>query len=103
MSNITAAEVKKIASLARLKLSSEEVAQATTDLSGILSHFSAISDIDTTTVEPAEDVSGLQNVSRADEVKMNVLGSAEDVMKRVPHVKDGYVQVAGVFSDQDVS
>ncbi len=102
MSNITAAEVKKIASLSRLKLSAEEITQATTDLSGILSHFSTISDIDTTNVQPAEDTSGLQNISRTDEVKLNILGSPEEIMARVPHTKDGYVQVAGVFSDQEV-
>ncbi len=103
MSKITAAEVKKIASLSRLKLSSEEITQATADLSAILSHFSTLSDIDTTNVPPAEDISGLQNVTRTDEAKMNALGSAEEIMARVPHVKDGYVQVAGVFSDQDAS
>ncbi len=102
MSGITPEEVKKIAGLARLKLSDDEVTQATADLSGILSHFSTIQDIDTANVDPSEDVSGLKNISRKDEVKSELFGSAENIMKNVPHVKDGYVQVAGVFSDQDV-
>jgi aspartyl-tRNA(Asn)/glutamyl-tRNA(Gln) amidotransferase subunit C len=103
MSNITSEEVTKIANLARLTLTSEEITQATSDLSGILSHFSTIQDIDTTNVSPSEDISGLRNISRTDEVKSNILGTPKDIMKNVPHVKDGYVQVAGVFSDADAS
>lgn len=101
MNGITPEEVKKIAGLARLKLSDEEVARAASDLSGVLSHFSAIQDIDTASVPPAEDNSGLKNVSRKDEAKPEILGSVEDIMKNVPRVQDGYVQVAGVFSDQE--
>lgn len=103
MDSITSAEVKKIAGLARLELSSEGVAQATSDLSGILSNFSAIQGIDTTGVKTTDNVSGLQNVARIDEEKPEVLAPTEVLVENVPHTKDNYVQVGGVFSEGEDS
>lgn len=100
MNSVTPEEVARIASLARLSLSHDETAQAAVDLSGILSHFSALSDIDTSGVLPADDASGLKNIVRKDEAVAEAIASTESVLKNVPRMKDGYVQVAGVFSGQ---
>ncbi len=100
MNLITPEEVAKIAGLARLELSEDELSAAASDLSGILSHFSAISDIDTSDVLSADDMSGLKNIARADEAMPEAIASTDDLMKNVPRTHNGYVQVAGVFSEE---
>ncbi len=103
MSTITLEEVRAVAALARLDLSESEAAAAALDISSILSNFSAIADIDTSGVTLAADGSTPKNTSRTDEEKAQVIASTSDVQKRVPHTKDGYIQVPGVFSNSSVS
>lgn len=103
MSTITPEQVKAIAALARLALSDEEVEQATKDLSGILDHFSAIGDIDTTNIPPSDDASGLTNITREDIVKPNMLCTPNDLLDQAPRVQQGYIQVPGVLKDTSLS
>ncbi len=103
MSTITLEEVRAVAALARLDLSESEAAAAALDISSILSNFSAIADIDTSAVTLVADSSTPKNTSRADEEKGQVLASTEDVKERIPRMKDGYIQVPGVFSSSSVS
>ena len=103
MSTITLEEVRAVAALARLDLSEAEAAAAASDISSILTHFSAIADIDTSAVTLVADGSMPKNISRNDEEKDQAIASTSDVRDRVPHMKDGYVQVPGVFSDSSVS
>ncbi len=96
MNAITPEEVRRIAALARLALTDEEIARVTRDLSGILEHFSSIGDIDTANISPSDDISGLLNVSREDVARQNTLCSAQELV-------EGYVRVPGVFGESSVS
>lgn len=96
MSVITQKEVRTVANLARIALTDGEVAQTAKDLSGILGHFASIGDIDTSNVLPADDVSGLVNITREDTVKPNNLCAAQELVQ-------GYVQVPGVFEESSIS
>lgn len=98
---ITKEEVKKVAHLSRLALSTTEFSKATKDLSGILDHFSSIQAIDTAGVATADDVSGLQNVTRKDVVEQGSLCQVDELLKRAPRVKDGQVQVEAVFDKRN--
>lgn len=99
MSIVTAQEVKKIASLARLELSESEIASAAKTMSSVLEHFSSIKDIDTKEQESAEVIGDAKNVMREDVVGLSPLASPEELLARAPRTKDGYVEVPGVFSD----
>lgn len=66
MGQITEAEVRHIAKLARLKLSDGEVEQFTKELGSILAYVETIQKIDTTHVEPTAQVTGLSSVLRED-------------------------------------
>ncbi len=103
MNTISPEEVRSIARLSRLALTDEEVEQATKDLSGILGHFSAIGSIDTTDVPPADDASGLKNITREDVATPNALCSAADLLERAPKINKQYVQVPGVFEESSIS
>lgn len=103
MNMVTAEEVKKIASLARLELSDEEVQKAAKNMSSVLEHFSSIKDIPTDDIEEGEMHSDTKNISREDVADISRVATAEEVLLRVPRTKDGYIEVPGVFSDQEVS
>ena len=64
---ITAEDVRKIARLARLKLTPEEVALYQGQLLKILESMEELSRLDTGRVEPTSSVLGLTNVLREDE------------------------------------
>jgi len=97
MPKITKTEVKKMAQLARLKLSDKEIEAATKDLSSILEHFSTIQSIDTTGVPTSDDVSGLSNIARSDTPDQGNIASIEDTLKAAPDTKDGQLKVTSVF------
>jgi aspartyl-tRNA(Asn)/glutamyl-tRNA(Gln) amidotransferase subunit C len=60
-------EVKKVAALARLELSEEEVETLTPQLSNILGFIDQLKEVDTLNTEPTAQVTGLSDVWRADE------------------------------------
>ena len=65
---LTPADVRKVASLARLKVSDAEVASLTTDLTAILGYVDVLNEVDTTGIEPMVPAGELSNVLRADVV-----------------------------------
>ena len=62
-------DIKKIALLARLKLTEEEQIRLGRQFEGILQHIDQLNKLDTENVEPTSHVLPLQNVFREDEVK----------------------------------
>jgi len=69
MAKITEEEIRKIAKLAHLELTDDEVKMYQNDLSWILWHIESLSNINTDWVEPIYQVTWLQNITRKDEVK----------------------------------
>ena len=59
-------DVRKVASLARLKVSEAEVASLTADLTAILGYVDVLNEVDTSGVEPMVHAVELSNVLRAD-------------------------------------
>lgn len=94
---ITKEDVARIADLARMRLGDEELAAATENLAGVLNHFAAIQDIDTTGVPMADDVSGLQNVMREDVAEIESLATHKELLEAAPETKDDQVKVKAVF------
>ncbi len=58
-----------MAKLARLALTDDEVVKFTKDLGGIFELIETLSKVDTSSVEPTAQVTGLQNVSREDSIR----------------------------------
>lgn len=69
MSNLTSDQVRHIAKLARLRLSEEEVKKFTPELSSIFGYIDMLSEVDTKGVEATAQVTGQENVFRADEIR----------------------------------
>jgi aspartyl-tRNA(Asn)/glutamyl-tRNA(Gln) amidotransferase subunit C len=94
---ITTAEVAKVALLARLSLTDDELERFTTQLASILGHAAdlALAEVDglATTAHPL----ALENVLRADEPRPSL--SVEAVLAMAPEVSDGRFQVPPVMGD----
>lgn len=92
MADLTRDDVLKLARLARISVSDDEVDKFVTEFNEILKYVQQLQSVDVSGLEPTSQVTGLTNVTRADEV-----GSygyePQDLLKNVPHVKDNQLQV----------
>lgn len=66
---ITEDEVKHIASLARIRLSKEEMKKFKKQLGSIIDYFDKLNEVKTKGVEPTSQVTGLVNKLRKDEIR----------------------------------
>lgn len=88
---ITTADVAKVALLARLQLSADEVDTMTAQLSGMLDHFADIDALDLAAVEPMAHAVPLTNVMRADEVAACL--DRDEVLAAAPATENGRFKV----------
>jgi aspartyl-tRNA(Asn)/glutamyl-tRNA(Gln) amidotransferase subunit C len=92
---ISADEVAKIARLARLALTDEELARATVELGDIVDHFADIDELDLDGVEPMTQPFPLTNVLR-DDVEAPPL-DRDEVLAAAPEVDDGRFKVPPII------
>jgi aspartyl-tRNA(Asn)/glutamyl-tRNA(Gln) amidotransferase subunit C len=88
---ITAAAVAKVARLARLDVTAEEIERMTSQLDGMLEHFADVDALDLSDVAPMAQPIPLTNVLRADVVRP-CLDRAE-VLAAAPAAEDGCFRV----------
>lgn len=88
-------EVLKIASLAKLNLTEEEVEKYTSQLNDILMYVDQLNELDTESVEPLSHVLELTNVTRSDVEKSSL--SREDALKNAPESDGEYFIVPKVI------
>jgi aspartyl-tRNA(Asn)/glutamyl-tRNA(Gln) amidotransferase subunit C len=88
---ISREDVLHVAALARLTLTEDEVGRATEQLSGILDHVAALSDLDLDGVEPTAHALDLQNVTRPDRVRPS--WPLEEVLSNAPDAEQGSFRV----------
>lgn len=92
MTKLTRDDVLKLAQLARLKLSDEEVEEFAGEFSEILAYVEQLQSVDTEGLKPTNQVSGNVNVMRADVVK-DYGYDPKDLLKNVPAVEDDHIKV----------
>ncbi|MEI7631901.1 MAG: Asp-tRNA(Asn)/Glu-tRNA(Gln) amidotransferase subunit GatC [bacterium] len=92
MSKLTKEEILKLAFLARLKLSDDEVEKYQKELSSILDYVKHLDNVDVSGLEPTYQVSGLVNVSRKDQI-IDYGVSNEELLKNVPVREGVYIKV----------
>lgn len=88
-------DVKKVAALARLKLTDEEIAKYGQDLAAILEYFEGLKDAETKDVEPLYNAVGSSNVLDDDEILNHV--SREDLLTNTPQSFEGFIKVKRVL------
>jgi len=92
---ISAADVAKVARLARLDVTAEEIERMTSQLDGMLEHFADIDALDLGSVEPMTQPYPLVNVLRPDVVEP-CLDRAE-VLAAAPASEDGRFRVPPII------
>jgi len=92
---ISTADVSKVASLARLTLTDDELVTATTELGAMLDHFAEIDALDLDGVEPMNNPTHLVNVMRED-----VVGECldrDEVLTQAPVAEDHRFRVPPII------
>lgn len=91
---IDEATVKRVARLARIKLTAEEAKGLEGELSGILDWVKQLDEVDTSAVEPMTRVVAMSLKRRADEVTDGEI--ADDVTRNAPETVDHFFVVPKV-------
>ncbi|MFZ8997953.1 MAG: Asp-tRNA(Asn)/Glu-tRNA(Gln) amidotransferase subunit GatC [Ilumatobacteraceae bacterium] len=92
---ITPADVAKVARLARLDLTVDEVDRAAHQLGDMLDHFADVDALDLSSVTPMTQPYPLRNVLRDDEVRPCL--DRDEVMAAAPRSEDGRFWVPPVL------
>ncbi len=95
---LTKKEVEKIAHLARLDLTQEELDIYTEQLSAILGYIDQLQEVDTENVPITTQVTGLSNVLREDSV--DACDNASEIIACAPEHEDNQIKVKAVFSSE---
>jgi aspartyl-tRNA(Asn)/glutamyl-tRNA(Gln) amidotransferase subunit C len=88
---LTIADVEHVAALARLGLSPDEKERMRQQLSSILGHINALSELDTAAIPPTAQVIALSNVMRPDDVRPSLPRDA--ALMNAPRQTDGFFEV----------
>lgn len=92
MSKLSRNDVFKLARLSRISVTDEEADSLAEELSAILGYVEQLNDVDTNGLEPTNQVTGLTNVMRKDEV-IDYGYKSKDLLKNVPQVHQDLIKV----------
>ncbi len=92
---ITAADVVKVAKLARLDITPENLERTTAQLAGMLEHFADIDALDLDDIQPMTQPYPLTNVFREDIVVIGL--DRDEVLAAAPAAEDGRFRVPPIF------
>lgn len=96
MVKLTDDDVLKLARLSRLHLSDDEKAQFRTEIETILGYVEQLQTVELKDLKPTNQVTGLENVMRKDEVKDYGI-TPEQLLKNAPATQDGLIKVRRVL------
>jgi len=92
MAKLSREDILKLAQLARLGLTDDEVTEFSTELTAILQYVEQLSSVDVEGLAPTSQVTGLTNVTRADEV-VDYGYEPLDLLKNVPITDNNQIKV----------
>lgn len=97
MSEFTPEMTRKVAHLARLKMSDEEIERLSRQMEDILTYVELLNEVDTTDVEPMAHAVELTNVLRPDESRASL--SREDALANAPQTDGKYFLVPAILDE----
>lgn len=92
MGHITRDDVLKLAQLCRLELSDSELDRLAVELPSILEYVERLEAVDVSGLEPTDQVTGLTNVTRPDEIR-EYQAQPQDLLKGVPATEKNMIKV----------
>jgi len=90
-------EVRKVALLARLELTDDEIASQAKHLNDLLGQFEKLQALDVTGIEPTSHSIPIVNVLRADVERPSL--SREETLANAPEARDGCFVVPRIVAD----
>ena len=97
MADLTREDVLKLARLARLRLTDDEVKKYQAELSEILGYVEMLQKVDTDGLQPTSQVTGLTNVMRADEVR-DYGYAPDDLFRNLPAHEGRYIKTKRILN-----
>lgn len=91
-------DIAKVARLARLALSEEELERYGAQLQDILEHAARVQSLPTEGVAPTSHALPMVNAFRADEVGPSL--DRDEVLAQAPAAEDGYFEVPPILGDE---
>jgi aspartyl-tRNA(Asn)/glutamyl-tRNA(Gln) amidotransferase subunit C len=92
MAQLSQDDVLKLARLARLSLSDDELKEFESELNDVLRYVEQLKDVDVDGLTPTTQVTGLKNVMREDTVRDYGV-SRDDLLRLAPKTQDGQLKV----------
>jgi aspartyl-tRNA(Asn)/glutamyl-tRNA(Gln) amidotransferase subunit C len=96
MAKLSREDILKLAQLARFDLTDEEIEEYREELSSILQYVEQLNQLDISGLEPTNQVTGLTNITREDEIK-DYGYKSDELLKNVPQVKDHQIQTKRIL------
>lgn len=93
-------QVEHIAELAAIPLAKEELAPLAKAFSETLDVVANLKEVDTSKVEPVHQVTGLENVTRADKVDQESMFTQQQALANARETYQGYVVVPAVLKNK---
>ena len=98
MSDLTRAEVERVAALARLGLTSDELGKLQGDLNLILEQWAHLADVDTSSVPPSAQTIVQAMPLRADAAEPSL--PVDDALQNAPARSGDFVRVQAILSEE---
>lgn len=95
---VTTKDALHIAQLAQLRFSPEELEVLRQQMESLLSHFSQISELDTTGIPPTSGVLPLVNVMREDIARPSL--TVEDVLQNAPDREGNCFRIPAILEEE---
>jgi aspartyl-tRNA(Asn)/glutamyl-tRNA(Gln) amidotransferase subunit C len=92
MAQLSRDDVLKLARLARIDLTEEEIEEFATEFSAILAYVETLQTVDVAGLEPTSQVTGLTNVTRPDTVRSYGY-ETDDLRHNLPAMQDDQIKV----------
>lgn len=96
MAKLSKNDILKLAKLAKLELSDDEVEQFQGEISKILQYVSQLQSADVTGLNPSYQVTGLKDVTR-DDREMKYEATTEELLLNAPDKEENYLKVKRVL------
>jgi aspartyl-tRNA(Asn)/glutamyl-tRNA(Gln) amidotransferase subunit C len=90
-------QILHVAKLANLKLSKKEVIKFQKQLSEVIECFEELKEVNTSSIEPTSQTTGLNNVSRKDEIQHKDSLSQKEALSGTEEVHNGYFKVPAIL------
>ena len=88
-------DIIKVAKLARLELSPDEMNEFSRQLNGIIQYVEKINELDTSGIEPADHIVEVKNVFRKDIVQESI--NRSELEKIAPDFRQGHIVVPKII------